>query len=239
MQNMIAVLRKELRTYFVSPVAYVVIAAYLVMSGVFFAILVLAQPGSVEASLSIVFSNVAVVLLLVAPALTMRLVAEEQRSGTIELLLTAPIQDWEIIVGKYLASVALFLIPVALTLIYPFVILHYGTPDIGPMIGGYVGLVLFGAAFLAVGMLATSLTQNQVVAALVAVAILLGLWLIGAFASSTRAPVSTVLNYLSIITHYNEFSRGLIDTRDVVYYLSVIVISLFLSVRVLETRRWT
>jgi ABC-2 type transport system permease protein len=239
MRNMIAILRKELRTYFVSPVAYVVIAAYLLMSGVFFAILVTAQAGAAEASLAIVFNNVAVILLLVAPALTMRLLAEEQKSGTIELLLTSPVRDWEVIVGKYLASLALLLIPVAITLVYALVLKRYGAPDLGPMIGGYVGLILFGAAFLAVGVLATSLTQNQVVAALIAVAILLGLWLINAFAGSATGRVSTVLNYLSIISHYNEFSQGVIDTRDVVYYLSVIAISLFLSVRVLETRRWT
>ena len=239
MSNMIAILRKELRTYFVSPVAYVVIAAFLVIAGVFFAILVMAQAGTAEASLSIVFSNVAVILLIIAPALTMRLLAEEQKSGTVELLLTSPVQDWEVVLGKYFASLVLFLVPVALTLIYPLVLKRYGTPDAGPIIGGYVGLILFGAAFLAVGMLATSLTQNQVVAALVAVAVLLGLWLIGAFAGSARPPVSTVLSYLSVITHYSEFSRGMIDTRDVAYYLSTIAIALFLSVRALETRRWT
>jgi gliding motility-associated transport system permease protein len=239
MLNMLAILRKELRTYFVSPVAYVVIAAYLLMSGVFFAILVTAQPGSAPASLSIVFGNVAVVLLLVAPALTMRLLAEEQKSGTIEVLLTSPVQDWEVVVGKYLSSVVLFLIPVAITLVYALVLRRYGTPDVGPIVGGYVGIILFGAAFLAVGVLATSLTQNQVVAAVISIAILLGLWLIGAFSSSAQAPVSTALSYLSIITHYNEFSQGVVDTRDVVYYLSVVAIALFLSVRVLETRRWT
>jgi ABC-2 type transport system permease protein len=228
-----------LRTYFVAPVAYVAIAAFLVMSGVFFALLVTAQPGSVEASLAIVFGNVSVVLLIVAPALTMRLLAEEQKSGTIELLLTSPVQDWEVVIGKYLASLVLFLIPVALTLIYPVIIMRYGTPDMGPMIGGYIGMILFGAAFLSVGVLASSLTQNQVVAALVSVAILLGLWLIGAFSGSARPPVSDVLGYLSIITHYGDFSRGLIDTRDIVYYLCVIAVSLFVSVRALETRRWS
>jgi len=239
MLNMIAIMRKELRSYFASPVAYVVIAAFLVMAGVFFAILVRAQAGTVEASLDIVFGNVTVVLLVVAPALTMRLLAEEQKSGTIEVLLTAPVQDWEVVVGKYLASVVLFLVPVALTLVYPAVLLHYANPDVGPMIGGYLGLILFGSAFLAVGVLASSLAQNQVVAALLAVAILIAMWLMGAFAGSARPPVSDILNYLSIIGHYSDFSRGLVDTRDIVYYLSVIAIVLFLAIRSLETRRWT
>jgi ABC-2 type transport system permease protein len=239
MLNMIAIMRKELRTYFVSPVAYVVIAAYLVMSGVLFALLMLAQTGTAEASLSIVFGNISVILLLVAPALTMRLLAEEQKSGTIELLLTSPVQDWEVVVGKYLSSLALFLVPVAITLLYPLILRRYGSPDMGPIVGGYIGLILFGAAFLAVGVLASSVSQNQVVAAVISVAILLGLWLIGAFAQSAQPPVSTVLSYISIISHYGEFSRGLIDTRDVIYYLSVIAVALFLAVRVLETRRWT
>ena len=236
---MIAIMRKELRTYFVSPVAYVVIAAYLAMSGFFFAILVLAPAGSVESSLNIVFGNVAVILLLVAPALTMRLLAEEQRAGTIELLLTSPVQDWEVVVGKYLASLVLFLIPVAMTFVYPLFLMRYQAPDIGPVVGGYLGLILFGASFLAIGVLASSLSQNQVVAALVAVAILIALWLIGAFSTSARPPVSTVLNYLSIISHYSEFGRGLIDTKDVMYYLGVIATALFLAVRSLESRRWS
>ena len=239
MRNTIAVVRKELRSYFASPVAYVVIAAFLLMAGVFFAIILVAQPGTAEASLAFVFGNLPVILLLVAPALTMRLLAEEQRSGTIELLLTAPIRDWEVVLGKYLASLVMFLIPVAITLTYALVLARYGAPDRGPIISGYVGLILFGATFLAIGLLASSLTQNQVVAALVAVAILLGLWLIGVFAASARPPVSDFLTYLSVIGHYNEFNSGLIDTKNVAYFLLVIATALFLTVRSLETRRWT
>ncbi len=239
MGNMIAIMRKELRTYFVSPVAYVVIAAYLLMSGIFFAILLTAPTGAAESRLDIVFGNVPVVLLIVAPALTMRLLAEEQKSGTIELLLTSPVRDWEVVVGKYLASLVLYLIPVAMTLIYVVILRRYSSPDLGPMLGGYLGIVLFGAAFLSVGMLATTLTQNQVIAALISIALLLALWLINAFANVVQGPISSALQYLSIISHYNEFYSGVIDTRHVIYYLSVIAVSIFLSVRVLETRRWT
>lgn len=239
MRNMIAIVRKELRAYFVSPVAYVVIAAYLLMSGIFFAILLTAPTGAATANLDIVFGNVPVVLLIVAPALTMRLLAEEQRSGTVELLLTAPVRDWEVVIGKYLASLVLYLIPVAMTMTYIVILKRYASPDMGPMLGGYLGIVLFGAAFLAVGMLATALTQNQVVAALISIAVLLALWLINAFAGAVQGPLSSALQYLSIISHYSEFYSGVIDTRHVAYYLSVIVVSLFLSVRVLETRRWT
>ena len=236
--NTIAILRKELRSYFVSPVAYVVVAAFLLLAGVFFSILITAQPGTAEASMAIVFGNVTVVLLLVAPALTMRLLAEEQKSGTIEVLLTSPVRDWEVVIGKYLASLVLFVIGVTLTLIFPLLLKRYGNPDMGPIVGGYVGLLLFGAAFLAVGVMASSLAQNQVVAALIAVAILLGLWLVGAFANTARPPISDALLYLSVITHYSDFQTGVIDTKDIVYYLSVIAIALFLAVRSLESRRW-
>ena len=239
MLNMLSIMRKELRTYFASPVAYVVIAVFVFICAYLFAIPVTAPAGSAEASMSIVFGNVAVILLLIAPALTMRLVAEEQRSGTIELLLTSPVQDWEVIVGKYLASLVLFLIAVAMTVVFPVVMLRYGNPDSGPIIGGYVGLVLFGAAFLAVGVMASALTQNQVIAALVAVVLLLALWLISAFANAFRPPISDALNYLSVINHYSDFGRGVIDSKDIIYYLSVIVVALFLATRTLETRRWT
>ncbi len=239
MLNMLSIMRKELRTYFASPVAYVVIAAFLFICAYLFAILVTAPVGSAEASMGIIFGNVAVILLLIAPALTMRLLAEEQRSGTIELLLTSPVQDWEVVVGKYLASLVLYLVPVAMTVVFPALLLHYGNPDRGPIVAGYVGLILFGAAFLAIGVLASAVTQNQVIAALVAVAILLALWLISAFANAVRGPISDTLSYLSIINHYSDFSRGVIDSKDVIYYLSVIVVALFLATRTLETRRWT
>ena len=238
MLNVLAILRKELRTYFSSPLAYVVIAAFLAAAGLFFAIRVWAQPGAPSA-LDIVFEPLPVILLLLAPVITMRLLAEEQKTGTVELLLTSPVRDWEVVIGKYLASLVLFLIPVAITLVYPLLLNRYTPPDPGPIIGGYIGLILFGAAFLAVGLFTSSLTQNQVVAALVAVIILLGLWMVGNFAGSTRPPVSDVLTYISVIDHYGEFSRGLIDTRNVVYYLLVIVGSLFLTIRSLESRRWT
>jgi ABC-2 type transport system permease protein len=238
MLNTIAIMRKELRTYFASPLAYVVIAAFLACAGLFFAILIWAQSGA-NSSLDIVFANMPVVLLFLGPVITMRLFAEEQKTGTVEVLLTSPVRDWEVVIGKYLASLVLFLIPVAVTLLYPLALSRYTPPDFGPVIGGYLGLILFGASFLAVGLLTSSLTQNQVVAALVAVVLLLGLWLVGVFAGNTRPPVSDILNYISIISHYEEFGRGLIDTRNIIYYLLVIVGSLFLTTRSLESRRWT
>jgi len=233
-----AIMRKELNTYFTSPVAYAVTAAFLLMTGILFAILLTAPPGQAPASLDIVLNNVTVILLLAAPALTMRLLAEEKRSGTIELLLTAPVRDVEVVLGKYLASVVLYLLMLALTLPYVVILQHYGPADMGPIIAGYVGAILFGAAFLAVGLLASSLTQNQIVAVLVAIALLLALWLAQAFSTIARPPVSSIFDWISVINHYYDFTRGIIDTRNIIYYLSVVIVALFLTTQVIESRSW-
>jgi len=185
-----------------------------------------------------VLGSAPVILLLLAPALTMRLLAEETRSGTMELVLTSPVRDGEVVLGKYLASLLLFLFMLALTLVYVVVLLRFGNPDRGVLVSSYVGAALFGAAFLAVGVLASALTQNQIVAAVISLATLLALWLIDIFASLTRGVLADVLSYLSIIARYNDFMRGVISSQNVIYYLSVIAVALFLATRALETRRW-
>jgi len=200
---------------------------------------VVMQPlGSQTVSLEPVLGSAPVILLLLAPALTMRLLAEETRSGTMELVLTAPVRDGEVVLGKYLASLIFFLFMLALTLVYAVVLLRFGNPDRGVLVSSYVGAALFGAAFLAVGVLASALTQNQIVAAVISLAILLALWLINIFAGLTRGVLADILNYLSIITRYNDFLRGVISSQNVIYYLSVIAVALFLATRALETRRW-
>jgi ABC-2 type transport system permease protein len=239
MRNVLAITGKELRTYFVSPVAYVVTAGFLLMMGIFFAAFVIMQaPYSQNVSLGPVLGNAPIILLLLAPALTMRLLAEETRSGTMELMLTSPVRDGEVVLGKYLASLLFFLFMLALTLVYPLVLMRFGNPDRGLFLSSYLGAALFGAAFLAVGVLASALTQNQIVAAVISLATLLALWLIDMFATLTRGPLADILNYLSIIARYNDFLRGVISSQSVIYYLSVIAVALFLATRALETRRW-
>jgi len=238
MRNVLAIMGKELHTYFVSPVAYVVTAGFLLIMGIFFAFVVMQSPYSQNISLEPVLGSAPVILLLLAPALTMRLLAEETRSGTMELVLTSPVRDGEVILGKYLASLLFFLFMLALTLVYPLVLIRFGNPDRGVLVSSYVGAALFGAAFLAVGVLASALTQNQVVAAVISLATLLALWLIDIFASLTRGALADILNYLSIIARYNDFLRGVISSQNVIYYLSVIAVALFLATRALETRRW-
>jgi ABC-2 type transport system permease protein len=235
MLNALTIARKELTTYFVSPVAYVVTAFFLVVAGFFFYFILY---FSREASLRGLFSNVAIVLLFVGPGLTMRLLAEEQRMGTIELLLTAPVRDWEVVVGKFIASLAFYTFMLALTILYPIILMRFGNPDIGPILSGYLGMLLLGATFLAAGVLTSSLTQNQVVAFIIAFAILLILWLADVAGNAIGGQVGNILNYLSIVAHFDDFTKGVIDTSHLIYYLSLIAAFLFLATRVMEARRW-
>ncbi len=235
MKTILTIARRELNSYFASPIAYVVAAAFLVVTGFLF-YLILAY--SREASLRGIFANMSVLLLLVAPALTMRLLAEEQRSGTIELLLTAPVRDFEVVLGKFLGGLGLIAAMLALTLYYPLVLFLYGSPEKGHIISGYLGVLLLSAAFVAIGLFASSLTANQIVAAVVTFMILLLLWLIGAAADIASPPIADIFRYMSIERYYDDFTRGVVDSKAVVYFASVMVVFLFATVRSLETRRW-
>lgn len=237
MRNVIHIARRELNAYFVSPIAYVVGAIYLaVMGGLFGIILYYSR----EATLRYVFLHGVSILflVLVTQVLTMRLLAEEQRQGTLELLLTAPLRDWEVVIGKYLASLGVFAAMIILTGYFPIVLLRVGNPDVGPMLAGYLGYLLLGAALLSIGLFASALTQNQIVAAVLGIGITLLLWLSGALEELVGETAKKIITYLPIFDHYMDFVRGIIDTKDIVYYLSLIAFFLFLTTRVLETRRW-
>jgi ABC-2 type transport system permease protein len=248
------VFKKEMRLFFGSPVAYVVFTFFLLISGWFFSQIFLyysdismrsfMQPGMAQ-SLNItesvmrpLFTNMSVVLLFFIPMLTMRLFAEEKKSGTIELLLTYPVRDGEVLAGKFLAAGALYVILLGLTLVYPAIIAYFTRIEWGPILTGYLGLVLTGATFLAVGVFISSLTENQIVAGFGTFGVLLALWIIGWGAESAGGNLRAVLQYLSITEHMDTFSRGLIDTRDLVYYGSAIVLALFLTLRSLDSKRW-
>lgn len=235
MSNVVALTIKELRGYFVSPIAYVVTAGFLVLCGVFFAVILFFAR---EASLRYLFSNMNVLLLLIAPLLTMRLLSEEHKSGTIELLLTAPVRDYEVVIGKYLAAVLLLAVMLGLTFSYPLVLMAFGEPDWGPILSGYLGIALLGAAFLSIGLLTSSLTQNQIVAAVLSFAALLLLWISGALADFFGPEIGGVVRYLGVMEHFDDFTKGVVDLKNVIYYLSIMAASLFLTVRVLEARRW-
>lgn len=249
------IFKKEMLLYFTSPVAYVVFTIFLLIVGYFFySIFAFFSMASMQAAMNPgmardlnvsdgvmrpLFSNVSVILLLLMPIITMRLFAEERRSGTIELLLTYPVRDGAVLVGKYLAAFALYAVMLCLTLLYPAIVASFARLELGPLATGYLGLVLMGGTFLAVGLLASSLTENQIVAAVATFGVLLIFWVIGWSADYAGGVLGQVLTHLSIIDHYDSFARGVIDTRDVIYYVDFMVLALFLTLRSLEARRWT
>jgi ABC-2 type transport system permease protein len=250
-----AIFKKELRLYFTSPIAYVVVTMFLLVAGVFFylsfgsfslySIQAAMNPAFArdlnvtEAVFRPLLSNTfSVVLLLLMPILTMRLFAEEKKSGTIELLLTYPVRDGEVLLGKFFAAFALFLVMLSLTALYPVLAAWLTRVETAPLLTGYLGLVLMGAAFIAVGLLASSLTENQIVAAVATFGVLLILWVLSWSADLVGPFWGKVMSHLSILEHQESFGKGVIDTKDVIYYLNVTIFCLFLTLRALESRRW-
>jgi ABC-2 type transport system permease protein len=182
--------------------------------------------------------NTSVVVLFVLPMITMRTYAEEKRSGTIELLLTSPVTDFQIIMGKFFGAMALYGVMLAVTLLYIAILFVYGNPEWRPIAIGYLGLLLLGGSFIALGLLISSLTKNQIVAGISTFAVLLILWVINWAANSAGPTMASVLNYLSITDHFDDFSKGILDTKHLVYYLSFITFGLFLTAKSVDTERW-
>jgi ABC-2 type transport system permease protein len=235
-RNTLAIAQRELKSYFVSPVAYVVTAFFLLVAGYLFSLILL---QSNEATLRYLQSNLSVIWLFVTPFLTMRLLAEEQRTGTVELLLTNPVREFEVVLGKYLGALGFLLFMLAFTLYYPALIYFLGgSPDVGPMAAGYLGILLQAGAFLALGLLASSLTENQMISAVLSFAVLLVFWLADAVANNLGAPARDIFRYLSITQHFQDFPRGVIDTTHVVYFLSLVLACLALTMLSLQSRRW-
>lgn len=254
MKNVAFIAKKEIRAYFHSPIAYVVIAVFLLLSGYFFYnSVVWFSQYAMEASqnpyyaqqLNInqmvfgpLFHNMSIILLLVMPLLTMRLLAEEKKAGTEELLFTSPVSVVEIILGKFLGALFVLLVMLLLTGIPAALTFAYGNPQLGPVLVGYLGLFLLGAAFIALGLFYSALTENQIIAAVLAFGTLL-LFLVLNWASSSAGGVwRGVLNYLSFSQHFDGLTQGLVDTQDLVFYLSFAFFGLFLTHSVIQSRRW-
>jgi ABC-2 type transport system permease protein len=235
MTNTLAIARRELLTYYGSFLFYVITAAFLVITGYFFAVNVAFSRSATVAPL---FQTTFTIMLLIAPVLTMRLIAEEQRTGTLELILTSPVRDIELVLGKFLGGLGLLLSMLLLTGFYPILLAFYGNPDRGGVIGGYLGALLFGGAAVAIGLLTSSSSANQIVAAVLAFAVLLILWVIDGIGSLVGGPVGQIFSYVAVYTHFTDMTRGIIDTKDIVYFLSLIVGALFLTTRSIESRRW-
>ena len=233
MTRVVPIFKKELRSYFSSPVAYIVITVFLLICGWFFStsLFVVGQ-----ASLRNVFQIIPFVLTFFVPAITMRLLSEEKKTGTFELLVTMPVADFEVILGKYLAALALLVVSIGFTLTYAFTVGALGKPDAGVIAAGYIGLVLLGAGYIAIGVLASSLTENQIVAFIVSFMIIFVLSLVDKVLLFVPAALATVCEYLSAEYHFDNIARGVLDTRDLVYYFSLIALGLYFSARALQRR---
>jgi len=249
-----AIFKKEMRLYFTSPVAWVVLTIFLFIAGYFFAsIFSFFSQASIQSAMNPqmgrdlnvtdsvmrpLFSNISVILLLLMPLVTMRLFAEERRAGTIELLLTYPVRDGAVLAGKYLAALGLYALMIGLTVLYPLIVVYFARLEWGPVLTGYLGLLLTGATFIAVGVFASSLTENQIVAAVTTFGVLLIFWILGWSADYAGGSIGRVLQFLSILEHNDSFSKGVLDTKDVLYYVNFTALALFLTLRSLEARRW-
>jgi len=231
------IFRKELVSYVSSPIAHIVTAIFLVLSGTFFATY-LAATDYTDTSIRGFLGAAQILILLFAAVLTMRLVAEERKLGTWELLLTSPARDVDIVLGKFLASLVVLAGMLALTSYYPLLLVIFGDPDLGPIGTSYLGLILLGSACLSVGIFASTLTSNQIVSAVVSGGILFALWFLGAAASLLPEGLGGVLSYISLSHHFPDFMTGIIDTRAVVYYLSTTALFLFLATGSVELGRW-
>ncbi len=237
MRNVVAVARREIRAYFDSPVAYIVLVSFLLVAGwMYFSTLFLLDRADMRPFFTPSPFSPAMLIVILAPAMTMRLIAEERKSGTIELLLTMPMRDGEIVLGKFLAALVLMVVGLTLTLAYPLTVAWLGDLDWGPVIGGYVGMVLFSASLLAIGVLCSSLTENQIVAFIVAFlfsAVLYYVYWLQFFVPTVLSPI---VEFLSVSFHLDNLARGVIDSRDVLYYLSLTAAALLLATQALSRR---
>ena len=242
MRNMLTMMQREVGAFFASPVLWVLAAGFLAFYGLVFASYVSQGQQAVQAEMAPLLGLIGTILLFVTPLLSMRLLAEEQRSGTLELLMTSPVRDWQVIVGKWMAALIALAVIIGLTLVHVAIMYNLATNgmETGSLISSYVGVALLGAALLAIGTLTSSLTENQVVAAFLGIMVVMVLWFLPFLAEVPGADTTLgkILTYAGLSEHYLNFGEGAIDTRDVVYFVTLTVGALYLATRALETRRW-
>ena len=252
-RNIRTISAKELRSYFSSPVAWVLMGLFAALFGYFFMAYLDSfvkqsmggqfgqGPQSVNVNLMLIrplLSNATVLILFLLPMVTMRTYAEEKRSGTIELLLTSPLRDIEIILGKFLGAMGMYLGLLAVTAVYMSILFIWGNPAWTPLLSGYLGLLLLGGSFIAMGLFISSLTSNQMVAGTASFVVFLLLWIISWAADSVGPTAGSILRYLSITEHFDDFGKGVIDSKHVIFYLSFIAFGLFLATKSVDSDRW-
>ena len=255
MRNILAITQKELKSYFSSPIAYIVIGLWSLMYGYFFVALLnffvrqsmqmnqfgMQGPQAMNVNQQLIrplLQNVLILILFLMPMVTMRSYSEEKRSGTIELLLTSPITDFQIVLGKFFGAMALYGTMLAVTLIHIGLLFVYGRPEWKPIATAYLGLLLMGGCFIAVGLFISSLTKNQIVAGMVTFAVFLMLWIITWIGSFSGPTVDKLTQYLSIVDHFDDFGKGVLDTTHLIYYVSFITFGLFLTAKSVDSERW-
>jgi ABC-2 type transport system permease protein len=253
MRNVVTIFAKELRSYFNSPIAYGLMAFFALISGYFFFAYTsmfvrqgiesqfMGRGGPMDVNEWVIrplLMNISVVGLFLIPMITMRLFAEEKRSGTIELLATSPVRDIEIILGKWFAALVLYSSIIAISALNVAMLFAYGKPDWKPVVIGYLGLILQGGCLLAIGTLISTMTRNQIIAGTATFAVCLLLWVLDWISTYETAAWAKVVSYASVVTHFEPFSKGVIDSKDAIFYLSVIFFGLFLTSRSMESLRW-
>lgn len=258
MGKIYAIFEREIKSYFVSPIAYIVIALFIGLCGIFFYLMVSTfvqrcyevdfyaqqwrQMSPVmnlhEWIIRPFFSNIALFALMILPLMTMKLFSEEKKNGTIELLQTSPLTSSQIVIGKYGAVLFLYSIMLVITFIYMLFLVAYGNPEYGQILSGYLGIFFIGGSYLAIGLLFSTFTENQIISAVSTIVVILFLWSIGWLSSSLNPALGKILNYLSLIDHFDTFAKGVIETKNIVFYISFIFVSLFLSYVSIESARW-
>ena len=254
MRNVIAIAEKELKSYFSSPIAYIAIGFFAFLYGYFYVAILQyfvrqsmqmnqLQGGPQALNINQVLirqllQNVTILILFIMPMVTMRTYSEEKRSGTIELLLTSPLTDLQIILGKFLGALALWATMLAVSLIHIGLLFVYGNPEWKPIVTAYLGLLLLGGCFISVGLFISSLTKNQIVAGMVTFGVFLFLWVITWIGSFSGPTIDGLTQYLSIIDHYDDFGKGVLDTTHLIYYVSFITFGLFLTAKSVDSERW-
>lgn len=234
MNNITAIVKREMKSYFTSPIAYIVITVFLLIIGYFFTNTLFLEN---QASLRSVFNMIPLIFVFFIPAITMGLISEEKQTDTIELLTTMPIRDSEIVLGKFFGALIFLAIAIFLTLPYPITLYSLGNPETGTVIGGYLGLLFMGGAYIAIGIFASSLTKDQIVAFIISFLFVFILFVLDKVLIFMPSFLSGVLEYLSIGYHFSNISKGILDSRDVVYYLSIMLLFLYWSVKIIESRK--
>jgi ABC-2 type transport system permease protein len=258
MKKTYAIFQKEIKHFFYSPIAYIVIAAFALITGIFFYLylssfveaafmdMVRSQqfrtaPQRFNINLQLIrpyFWNLALISLFVLPLVTMRLYSEEKKSGTVELLYTTPLSVTNIVLGKFFAGIVFYIIMLIPTMLFTGLLFIYGSPELGPVLSGYLGLLLLGSAFISGGLFISSLTENQIIAAIGGFGLSLLLWVIGWAANFSGPGLAGVLNYLSIINHFEDFAQGVIDSKNIFYYLLFSTMGVYLTLKSVESIKW-